>query len=126
MNSLHKHLFSRIALGLAFLLLLSSWKAGNKEPDSENVFDHIRTSFELMEFISNADFKEDINLARNGFVEDLRKKQIRLLPMASVQANGKASESRKEVFRFENKNGSHRIDICRTRIKNTFSATGRI
>ena len=111
MISLHKHLFSRIALSLVFLLILSSWKAGNKEPDSETVFDHIRPSFELMEFISNADFKEDEKLARNGFIGDLRKKQIQLLPLASGQVKGKASDNRKEVLHFGNKDGSHRIDI---------------
>ena len=104
-----------VTLGCVILITLSSWKLAIEQLETPSVFDEIRPSYELMEFISRSVFVDNYRSVHDSLAEDLRKKRINLLPSASdnikVGTGNFTPHHQEKVSHFASPNQSYWIDI---------------
>ena len=78
---------------LLVLVLLVSWKSDKTGPKTNNLFDHIRPAYELMEFIANSEFVSNYQLAYKELIKDLNSRGIAMSPLNEVDHSGNQSSS---------------------------------
>lgn len=97
------------------LVLLASWKSDRPEIVANNVFDHIRPAYELMEFIANSKFISNYQLAHEELIKDLISRGIMLFPVDEVDHTGNQPGSstfnQSNALRFISKDKKYQIEI---------------
>ena len=101
--------------GCTALLILGAWKITYHHLEATTLFDAIRPSYELVEFIAESAFVDNYRTVHDSLVDDLDKKRIHLLFSTSSTITVGTEEyplpNRQQALHFASRDDSYWIDI---------------